>query len=116
MRNPHSLRVYHLAVQLNDTLATYRPPTRSPLYEAQRSAGSIEDNINEACYRQTESDFLRHLTYARASAAEAAGQLRRSGRNGQLPQDLADSLQDQAQHILACLIRLHRFNRERLGS
>ena len=115
MRNPDNLRVYRMAVDLNDALADYHPHSKSPLYEAQRSAGSIEDNINEGCLRESEKEFLNHINYARASAREASGQLRRCGRNGQLPSTLAASLQDHAQHILACLIKLHRFNRERLG-
>ena len=114
MRNPHYLRVHRLAVQLNVTLARYHPREKSPLYEAQRSAGSIEDNINEACLRETEKEFLNFINYARSSAREASGQLRRCGRNGQLPRTLAATLQDNAQHILACLIRLHRFNKRRL--
>jgi len=115
MRNPDNLRVYQMAIDLNNALAEYRPRPQSPLYEAQRSAGSIEDNINEGCLRESEKEFLNHINYARASAREVSGQLRRSGRNGQLPRHLAAKLQDNARHILACLIKLHRFNKKRLG-
>ena len=59
MRNPQSLRVYKLAVELNDDLARYRPPYETPLQKAQKTAGQVEYAINEGCYWGTEKDFLR---------------------------------------------------------
>ena len=115
MRNPHNLRVYEKAVKLYKAIAGYRPPYRSPLFEAQRSTESIHNNIREGCRRPTEPDFLRFLGYAQGSAEEASGQFWQCGINGQLPRELADRLEDAAQHILAMLINLRRANLRRLG-
>ena len=114
MRNPDNLRVYRLAVEVFETIAGYRPPCRTPLYEAQRSTESIKNNIREGCYRPTEPDFLRFIGYAQGSASEASGQFWQCGLNGQLPRGIAENLEDKAQHILAMLIKLSRFNKKRL--
>jgi four helix bundle protein len=64
-----------------------------------RSAGSIADNLAEACGRRSQADFERFCDQAYGSAKEVENQLIRAHRIGALSSRAFSSLNDQIDEI-----------------
>lgn len=101
MRDPHKLSAFKLADQL--ALAVYKHTVNMPpderfglTLQIRRAAVSIPSNIVEGCSRNSESDYLRFLDIALASACELEYQLSLALRLGFLREEAHRSVADLA--------------------
>ena len=113
MRDHTKLRAFELADQL--ALAVYEATRAFPKEEQfsltsqmRRSAVSCASNIVEGCARNSESDYLRFLDMAYASAREVEYQASLAHRLGYLPAGAYSSLYErcvETSKVLGGLIR-----------
>ena len=116
MRDPHKLSAFQLADRL--ALAVYKHTVDMPPEERfgltmqiRRAAVSVPSNIVEGCSRRSESDYLRFLDMALASACEVEYQLTLAARLGFLRDDQHRPVADlaaQTAKVLNGLIRALR--------
>jgi four helix bundle protein len=118
MRDHTQLRAFALADEI--VLMIYRETQQFPKEEVyglasqmRRAALSVPSNIVEGCSRHTEADFLRFLDIAFGSLRELHYQFSVAMRLGYLRDASAstgESLLDEAEKVLASLIRAIRAN------
>ena len=113
MRDHTKLKAFPLADQL--VLIVYRSTKSFPTQEQfglthqmRRSAISIASNIVAGSARRTETDYLRFLDMAYASARELSYQLSVAHRLGYLSQQQYEPLNTQAVETSKCLNGLIR--------
>jgi len=89
MRNPHNLRVWHLALDLATRIIRAFPrsaESRAPGLRAQvtDAANSVTDNISEGCGRSSNAEFVHFLDFSIGSLNEVESQLAQARKIGVL--------------------------------